>query len=149
MRDIKILKSIILNELEKLERLIDEASNLKNKRVSNIIIRAAGSIIHDFYTGIERIFHAIATNIDENIPHGISWHIELLNQMTFDIEGVRSAIITKDTAKILEEYLRFRHLFRKRYGFELEWIHIKKLLTRMPMAYTALKKDIKRNLEIL
>jgi hypothetical protein len=36
--------------------------------------------------------------------------------MSLDIEGVRTPAIRIETERILEEYLRFRHLFRKRYG---------------------------------
>ncbi len=122
-----ILKAEIDNEIKKLESLTDEAKGLYNKKASNINIRAGGSILHDFYTGVENIFHIIASNIDERIPAGMSWHVELLNQMTLDIEEVRSAVISRETARSLEEYLRFRYLFRKRYGFDLDWMSIKKL----------------------
>ncbi len=142
MKSIEVLKAEIKAEFEKLEKLVEEASGLYNKKASNINIRAGGSILHDFYSGAKKIFHAIASVIDERIPEGMSWHIELLNQMTYQIEGIRSPVISKDTAKKLEEYLRFRHLFRKRYGFELEWTIIKRLLKGMPEVYKALKEDI-------
>ena len=71
------------------------------------------------------------------------WHIELLNQMTLHIEGVRNHIVKKETAKALEEYLRFRHLFRKRYGFQLEWTNIRHLLSKMPSVLESLESDIK------
>jgi len=38
--------------------------------------------------------------------------------------------------------LRFRHLFRKRYGFELEWKDIKRLLKKLPDVYEAVAGDI-------
>ena len=147
MNGLKLLRSLVAKELEKLETLLDEAKELENKRASNIMIRAGGSILHDFYTGVENIFHAIANTIDENVPSGLSWHVELLNQMILNVEGVRTAIIRKDTAKMLEEYLRFRHLFRKRYGFDLEWTSIKHLLKKMPASYTSLKRDIHSAME--
>lgn len=77
----------------------------------------------------------------------MSWHIEPLDQMTRDIEGVRTHIIKKEKARMLEEYLRFSHLFRKRYGFELQWLHIKKLLKKMPSVYRKLKDDLNKALE--
>lgn len=142
MKELTVLKSQITAELEKLRVLRDEADAIAKKKGANIDIRAGGSILHDFYCGAENIFHAIATAIDESVPAGLSWHIELLNQMTLNIENIRSAVITKETARTFEEYLRFRHLFRKRYGFELEWAGIKRLLKHLPSAYKALKKDI-------
>ncbi len=142
MNTLKVLESQITGELEKLRRLLNEAAEVGRKRSSNINIRAGASILHDFYTGVEDIFHAISSTIDNRVPSGVRWHIELLHQMTLDIEGVRSHIINKEAAKMLEEYLRFRHLFRKRYGFDLEWINIKNLLKRLPAVYSAFEKDI-------
>lgn len=148
MTGLKVLKSLISDELKKLKRLIDEAADIQVKKASNINIRAGGSILHDFYTGVETIFHAIATTIDETVPSGLSWHVDLLNQMTLNIEGVRSPIVNKDTARMLEEYLRFRHLFRKRYGFDLEWTNIKRLLKNLPVIYKALGNDLNQALEM-
>lgn len=147
MKELMVLKSSVANELEKLRGLIDEAGRLQKKRASNIVIRAGGSLLHDFYTGVENIFHAIATTIDESIPTGMGWHVDLLNQMTLEIENIRTHVISKNTAKMLEEYLRFRHLFRKRYGFELEWPQIKTLLKRMPAVYEAVKDDLNKALQ--
>jgi hypothetical protein len=44
--------------------------------------------------------------------------------------------------------LRFRHLFRKRYGFELEWKNIKHLLKSLPVVYAAVEKDITKAFEL-
>ena len=148
MNGLKVLKAQIENELSNIETLLDEALDLVKKEESNLNIRAGGSMLHDFYTGVENIFHAIASTIDEKVPEGMSWHVELLKQMTLDIEELRSSIISRDTEIMLEEYLRFRHLFRKRYGFELEWKSIKKLLRGLKKTYKSLKRDLDTALSI-
>ena len=148
MSSLQILEARIKDELENLKKLLSEAEAIIEKKASNINIRAGGSILHDFYTGIERIFESIAGTIDMEVPTGMNWHIELLNQMTLKIPDLRSQIIKKDTAKMLEEFLRFRHLFRKRYGFDLEWLHIKRLLKRMPSVYIVLVRDIHEAFEV-
>ena len=48
---------------------------------SSVEIRAEGSILHDFYCGIEKIFERIALSIDKSFPKGEDWHTELLLQM--------------------------------------------------------------------
>lgn len=144
MNTLKVVEAQIKSELERLRELIHEAADVEKKKGTNINIRAGGSILHDFYTGVENIFHAIASTIDERVSSGMSWHIELLNQMTLDIEGVRSSIISNDTAMMLEEYLRFRHIFRKRYGFDLKWENIKYLLKKLPNVYAAVERDIRK-----
>lgn len=148
MSEIQILEIQIKRELSKLKNLLSEAEEIKNRKASNWNIRIGGSILHDFYTGIEGMFEAIANTIDKRIPTGVNWHKELLNQMVLDIPGLRTHIISEDTARMLEEYLRFRHLFRKRYGFELEWKNIKQLLKRLPIVYASVEKDIQKAFEL-
>ena len=147
MNGLKVLKAQIENELGNMETLLDEASAIYDNEESNINIRAGGSVLHDFYTGVENIFQAIASTIDEKVPDGMSWNIELLNQMTLDIKNLRSHVISRDTATMLEEYLRFRHLFRKRYGFDLDWKSIKKLLKGLKITYRSLKRDLNSSLK--
>lgn len=142
MSAVKVLKAQIKDELAKLQKLLEEASQLAGERQSSIYVRAGSSILHDFYTGLENVFHAIASTIDGQVPEGMRWHVDLLRQMSLDIEGVRTPVIAKETEKILEEYLRFRHLFRKRYGFELEWKDIKRLLKKLPDVHGAVVEDI-------
>jgi hypothetical protein len=142
MSTLQVLYAEVKDELEKMKKLIIEAEEIEQKNASNVSIRTGGSILHDFYTGAEKIFEMVANTIDKRVPSGMKWHAELLNQMTLNIPGLRSPIISKDTAMMLEEYLRFRHLFRKIYGFDLKWTNIKKLLKNMPAAYTALEKEI-------
>jgi hypothetical protein len=72
---------------------------------------------------------------------GEEWHSELLHQMTLDIPGLRPPVISTHIEKRLREYLGFRHLFRKRYGFELDWEKMKRLLVRMPQVLAALEKE--------
>lgn len=143
MNNFKILEETVKKEIEALKNLDKEKNGLLKLKPSNYTLRAGGSILHDFYTGIEKIFHDIAKEIDRRIPLGESWHTELLSQMTLDIPGLRPPVITSSTEKKLREYLAFRHLFRKRYGFELEWLKIKRLLAGIPKILSTLEKEIK------
>jgi len=63
--------------------------------------------------------------------------------MTLDIPGLRPPIISLSAEKKLREYLGFRHLFRKRYGFELDWDRMEKLLRNMPPLLAQMEKEIK------
>lgn len=142
MNNLKILQLSIKDELEKLRLLNNEKDGLLKKRPSNYILRAGGSILHDFYTGIEKILESIAKEVDGRIPMGEEWHSELLHQMTLDIPGLRPPVISSNTEKKLREYLGFRHLFRKRYGFELDWEKMKRLLLKIPQVLSQLEKEI-------
>ena len=138
-----MLQTSIEDELKKLKLLKKEKEGLLTQKPSNYIFRAGGSILHDFYTGIEKIFEIIGKEVDERMPTGEGWHSELLHQMTLDIPGLRPSVISLPTEKKLREYLGFRHLFRKRYGFELDWTKMKKLLLKIPQVLSQLEKEIK------
>lgn len=143
MNNFKVLEETIKAELKKLKNLEEEKDGLLKLKPSNYTLRAGGSILHDFYTGIEKIFEDIAKEVDRRVPLGDSWHSELLHQMTLDLPGLRPPVITHSTEKKLREFLAFRHLFRKRYGFELDWSKIKGLLITLPKILLLVEKEIK------
>jgi hypothetical protein len=84
LNNLKVLRLFIKDEFEKLRLLDKEKNSLLKKKPSNYILRAAGSILHDFYTGIEKIFENIGKEVDRRIPLGDEWHSDLLHQMTLD-----------------------------------------------------------------
>lgn len=55
-----VLKADIDRELRNLERLLHELKDIlvTTTEDSPIRVRAAGSVLHDFYTGVEKIFRA-------------------------------------------------------------------------------------------
>ena len=112
-------------------------------------LRGIGDIVHDFYTGMERIFEKIAPELNGGVPAGSAWHRELLESMALDLPTIRPPVIGRETARILAEYLRFRHLFRNVYGFELEWERLQPLLRRLPVAWSTFQSDILRFLVFL
>lgn len=103
--------------------------------------RAAGSILHDFYTAIEKIFCDIANKINKGIPSGEDWHIKLLKSMA-ESKKERLSIISLELMEELKEYLGFRHLFRNIYGSQLDWDKLKLLLNKIQAnLWTRLKDE--------
>ena len=86
----------------------------------------------------------IAIHIDGKIPKGDDWHIELLMQMARPVKGVRPAVINQDVTEKLKEYLRFRHLFRHMYGYELNWERFKGLSLSLSTILSEFKLDLVR-----
>ncbi|NPV80026.1 MAG: hypothetical protein HPY52_07070 [Firmicutes bacterium] len=105
-------------------------------------IRIIGSILHDYYTAIENILRTVASRIDKSIPTGEQWHRELLEQMTLAIPGVRPQVLSTETARELNEYRGFRHIFRNLYGFTLSSRRVADLLSRLPAINEALQRDL-------
>lgn len=152
--DTVILESRIRQELQQLKQLSEELAKTqkpyKNKPVKNtIILRALGSILHDFYSGIEKIFLHIAKAIDQSAPKSESWQRLLLEQMTLSLKSVRPPVISREMAKELEPFLSFRHRFRNRYGFELEWERMEALVLSMPGTAERFSREIMSFLDLI
>lgn len=135
-RNIKYLIKSIQQETSSLDELCSQINLFINKveqadEESKIFYkRTAGSILHDFYTGIEKIFREIGIRMDKSLPKGENWHIELLKSMATP-QKKRNTVISQELMEKLKEYLGFRHLFRNIYGMELEWDKLKILLTKI------------------
>jgi hypothetical protein len=92
---------------------------------------------------VERYLERVALEMNGGLPAGPDSHATLLARMTRELPGVRPPVLRADTRKALDEYLRFRHLFRHRYGFELEWDRLRPLLERIGSVMIALSADLR------
>ena len=145
-----VLKEEIEREVENLVRLDREmAEILSHPEPSFLETRAAGSVLHDFYSGIEKIFRRIASKIDRDVPSGDDWHVDLLMRMAIPINGIRPKVISEELKEQLGEYLRFRHLFRNIYGFELKWERCKNLGTMLRKVLAAYQAEIREFLNFI
>lgn len=147
------LAAAVRQRRRQVAKVVDEARRASSEFVAQepplLALRGIGAILHDFYTGIEHIFETIAPELNGGLPAGDAWHRELLTSMTLDLPGVRPALVRPETARLLDEFLRFRHLFRNLYGFELEWPRIRSILTRLPAVWGEVETDLDRFLEFL
>ena len=132
---------LVVRNLERLLCLMNEIFST-TQEVSTARVRAAGSILHDFYTGVERIFRQIGVRIDQELPREEDWHIQLLHRMAVPVEGIRPRVIDEKLEAKLQEYLRFRHLFRNIYGFELKWDRCQPLVENLDRVFSDLKEQI-------
>lgn len=139
------LKEEINQEIQELELLVEEIKGLKNrlKTPSTYDLRAAGSILHDFYNGVEAIFRRVAQELNGGLPAGLEWHKQLLKDMSIKIDKVRPPVISDNLRIQLQKYLGFRHLFRNIYGFSLEGDRIRLLSKDIEKVFNNLKKELK------
>jgi hypothetical protein len=141
-RHIEQIAHVVIEAREALERFGDRVP-------PSLEVRGIGAVVHDFYTGIEHLFEAVAPELNGGVPAGPAWHRELLSNMALDLPGIRPAVLARESAQALEEFLRFRHLFRNVYGFELEWPRLRRLLEKLPEVWRAVEADLGRFLGFL
>ena len=120
-----ILAGRIRQDLTGLERVVQRVERAivaarRDTPERGLFIDSAALNLHDFYTGLERIFEQIASVVDKSVPSAHDWHRELVRQMAVDVPGLRSAVISTETARAIDEYRRFRHVVRNVYAFELD-----------------------------
>ena len=111
-------------EFEQLNRLIEVHRPLLDKcenfPPTEIELSALAAMLHSFYTGIENIFKRVCIELGRTLPTGAAWHRELLVSMS-EPNDLPGPVISPDLGRRLEEYLKFRHVFRQAYSFQLQW----------------------------
>ncbi len=136
----KIIQVEIAKDLDYLKQLSQECIEFYEKNKESVnqtsTLRVLGSILHDFYTCIEKIFKKISITIDDDLPSDPEWHSTLLNRMSLDIPSIRKKVIDEKLKEILYDYLRFRHIFRNIYGFKFNWEKISHLVESIKKTYT-------------
>ena len=142
-----LVSSRILQELEDLEAVCDRAERAlsaarQNPADQDFYMDSAALSLHDWYSGLEKVMTFIATRLEENVPQGKDWHRELLHQMQLEIPEVRPAVFSKSTVSRLDEYLRFRHVLRNVYSFNLQPERIEALVSGLRITFESVRTDL-------
>ncbi|MCB0031151.1 MAG: hypothetical protein KDE28_24745 [Anaerolineales bacterium] len=150
----KILASRIQQDLKDLAVIISRAERaiaaLRNDQTDqDLFVDAAALNLHDLYSGIERIFEQIVKTVDGTVPTGRDWHRDLLQQVELDIPDIRPAAISAETAHLLDEFLRFRHVVRHNYAFELDPARIDRLVKLATSTFDRFQKELLDFVEFL
>ena len=113
--------------------------NYETPDITQITVMA--SILHSFYTGTESIFMRISKRVDEFVPTSSKSHQELLDRMYVKTSN-REAVIDEDTYFSLNEYMKFRHVFRHGYTFQLKWEKMKSLAENLFVTWDRVKEQL-------
>jgi uncharacterized protein YukE len=144
--EIRALAADITTELAKMQQLesqmqlvqaeLEQGTGRVDLLYENFALK-----LHNFYTGCERIFQLIATELNGGLPSGGDWHRRLLDRMQTQREG-RPAVISSPLASRLQEFLGFRHVVRSLYGYELDSERIAKLVANYPAVWLQFSEEM-------
>jgi hypothetical protein len=98
--------------------------------------------LHAFYTAAERLFEDIGRTMDESLPQGDRWHLDLLTQMSADVKGVRPPVLREETREMLDAFRGLRHVVRNVYAFNLRAARLDELLADLPACLERLREDL-------
>ena len=76
--------------------------------------------LHGWYTALETALERVARLLDQTVPAGKTWHVDLLAQMQVEIPGLRPAVVPGAAIPELHELRKFRHFFRNAYVLDLD-----------------------------
>jgi hypothetical protein len=136
--EIELERTAIRQELATMADLCHQVSV---RPPDEIEIRALGAMLHSLYNGIEGTFKRVALHLDGGIPSGGDWHTLLLDAMTAR-NATRPAVISTTLAERLRDYLKFRHVFRHAYFFDLRWPKMAPLVLDCATVLTVFEQEI-------
>jgi len=144
---VELIEGIEKNKrkLEKIYGTLEEACKVELSligRNEKSAVMVAG-FLENYYTCLETIFLRISQFFENNLT-GKRWHAELLEKMTFHLEGIRPAVVSDENYPRLLELLKFRHF--RRYYFELEydWDRLDFLIRKLREAHPIVSRDLEQ-----
>jgi hypothetical protein len=145
LRELKTDLEIELNRLGQLEQGIAQvqAEIARDPERASIFYESLALKLHNFYTGCERIFQLIITELNGAIPSGYDWHKRLLNRMAIERQEIPT-LLSQETVQRLQEFLGFRHVVRHIYGFELDTQRVKQLVETYPDVWHRFNQEVKQ-----
>lgn len=143
LKEIALDIEVELGQLARLQTEIDRVNQLitASPELTDILYENQALKLHNFYTGCERIFQIVASELNGALPTGYDWHKRLLERMALPHDS-RPALISTDTARRLEKYLAFRHVVRNIYGYELETGRIAQLVAEQETVWRQFEAEV-------
>ena len=95
-------------------------ASFESADVSIEMVESTGYWLHNLYCAFEDLFKVVAGFWENGVGTDESFHIHLLKRMQVRIEGIRPALISKESYAGLNEIRGFRHVFRHAYSYGLD-----------------------------
>lgn len=128
------------SDLSHADKHVAELATWKSTAPSGYEIYAAAMLLHHLYGAVEAILEQSLKTFDGKTPEGEGSHVQLLEQASTEVDGVRIVVLPRDGA--IDELRRFRHLFRKRYDVSLESIEIHPVIKSAVAAWPRIRNNL-------
>ena len=125
-------------EIDTIYEKIDERKGLKNQ----FELEGLSLWLHHLYCAFEDLFKIVAKAFENNIIDEERYHIELLKRMTYEIDGVRPALLSGPSFKLLDTLRAFRHRLRHAYVYDLDKEKVTVVLDDALKLRALYKKDV-------
>jgi uncharacterized protein YutE (UPF0331/DUF86 family) len=148
--EFSLLKSELDAQIKEIERLFSDIEDRKKgAKRSKAKLESLAYKFHNLYCAFEDLFKTVARHFENQVGDIARYHKELLKRMAIQIEGVRPALLSEETFKILDELRAFRHFFRHAYAYELRHEKVKPIIQSADKLRGLYKGEIERFLREL
>lgn len=148
---LKILEAEVKAQLANIRQvyvqLEDRAGQMRPETPA--LIESTAYQLHNLYSAVEDLFKIIAGAFENSVTDLSQWHTELLRRMTLDVPGVRPALLSQESADLLNELRAFRHFFRHAYGQSLDLVRVEQNIRIARQVEPVLARDVSRFLASL
>jgi hypothetical protein len=123
---------------------MQELRGLDLEHATAPVMAQAAVALHHGYGAVESSLVRVARYIEGALPTGPDWHVELLESMALELEGVRPRVLSDETLRLLRRLLAFRHFFRHAYAVSLDARRLEELATDALALESLLSTDLER-----
>ncbi len=117
---LSLLKSALHSQCQEIERIFAKIEERRAHLEDPVYTESVGYQLHNLYSAFEDLFKIVANFFENRLEERASYHRELLWRMKIALEGIRPALLSEESYKLLDSLRAFRHFFRHAYGAELD-----------------------------
>ncbi len=115
-----LLKSAVEAQLREIAQIFAKIEERRAHIDDPAHLESLGYQLHNLYSAFEDLFKIVADFFENRIAERVGYHRELLWRMKIAIPGVRPALLSETSYRLLDRLRAFRHFFRHAYGAELD-----------------------------
>ena len=116
---LSLLRSLIKAQGTEIERIFERIEE-RRRGEGEANLESLAYQLHNLYCAFEDLMKIVADFFENHIDDSAHYHSALLWRMKMPIEGVRPALLSETSYKLLESLRAFRHVFRHAYSYELD-----------------------------
>lgn len=116
---LSLLNATIRAQGEEIERIFDKIEDRRHGE-GEANLESLAYQLHNLYCAFEDLLKIVADFFENHIEESSRYHRALLWRMKMPIEGVRPALLSETSYKLLDSLRAFRHVFRHAYSYELD-----------------------------
>jgi uncharacterized protein YutE (UPF0331/DUF86 family) len=116
---LSLLRALIKAQGTEIERIFERIEE-RRRGEGEANLESLAYQLHNLYCAFEDLMKIVADFFENHIDDSAHYHSALLWRMKMPIEGVRPALLSETSYKLLESLRAFRHVFRHAYSYELD-----------------------------